>query len=73
VRQEYEKPPEYRTGLFLFNGIPSGTFLAHSILWISGDPVTRCVHDLVFETGNLKKWGIPVGCLISGGPVVIIN
>jgi hypothetical protein len=64
-------PPDNSTGLFLFNGVPRGAFLAQSILWRSGDPVTGRVHDLVFEMGNQKKWGIPVGCLISGIPVVM--
>jgi hypothetical protein len=36
-------------------------FFASSILCPRYDPVTGCVHDLVFEIENLKKWGIPVG------------
>jgi hypothetical protein len=56
-----KKPTKYSTGLFLFNGVPSGAFLAQGILWVSGYPVTGCCHALVFEIENLKKWGIPVG------------
>jgi len=52
-----KKHPEYSTRLFLFNGVPSGAFLAQSILWRSGDPVTGCVHDLVFEIGKPEKMG----------------
>ena len=50
-------PPDNSTGLYLFNGVPSGAFLAQSILWRSGDPVTGCVHDLVFEIGKPEKMG----------------
>jgi hypothetical protein len=56
-----KKPPEYGTGLFLFNGVTSGAFLAQGILWRSWYPGTGCCHDLVFEMGNLKKWGIRLG------------
>jgi hypothetical protein len=66
-----KKPPEYSTRLFLFSGVPSGSFFAQGILWMSEYPVTGCVHDIVFEMGNLGKMGIPVGCLTSGGPVVM--
>jgi hypothetical protein len=71
LHQESEKTPKYGIRHFLFNGVPSGTFLSPVILWISADPVTRCVHDLIFEIGNLKKWRIPVCCQVSEGPVVM--
>ena len=61
-----KSPLNNGTRLFLFNGVPSGAFLAYNILWRSGYPVTGCVHDLVFEMGNLKKWGIPVGWSFPG-------
>ena len=50
-------PPDNSTGLVLFNGGPRGAFLAQSILWRSGDPVTGCVHDLVFEMWKPEKMG----------------
>jgi hypothetical protein len=66
VHPEPEKAPDYGTRLFLFNGVPTGAFFAHSILWMSGYPVTRCIHDLVFEIENLKNWRIPVGWFLPG-------
>jgi hypothetical protein len=60
-----KKPTIYSTVLFLFNGVPSGAFLAQGILQVSGYPVTGCVHDLVFEIGNLKKMGNARGLILS--------
>jgi len=58
-------PSNNSTGLSLFNGFPRGAFLAHSILWRSGDPVTRCIHDLVFEIGKPEKMGNNDGLILS--------
>jgi hypothetical protein len=59
------KATKYSTGLFLFNGVPSGAFLAQSILWVSGYPGTGCCHNRVLEIGNMKKMGNTRGLIFS--------
>jgi hypothetical protein len=66
LHEKSENLPNNSTRLFLFNGVPREAFLAYTILWRSGDPVTGCIHDLVFKIGYLKEWGIPVGWSFPG-------
>jgi len=47
-----KNPPDNSTGLFLFNGVPRGAFLAHSTLWRPGYAGTRCAGEPPVSSGS---------------------
>jgi len=54
-------PAEYGSRLFLFNGVPWGTFLAPNIHWMAGYPGTGCCQYPGFLIWKRRNWRIMGG------------